>query len=72
MANLTFTVNVNDVNQAPTCTESSKAALVSVQDDVNHVVATLTCSDPDVDTQFRTLTYTLQGAPATIGIVVLG
>ena len=59
--NVTFTLKINDTNQSPTCTELSKSVTASVQDDVDHVVTTLSCIDPDFNPQFSTLTYTLEG-----------
>lgn len=61
--NITFTINVNDTNEPPTCTELMKSTTASVQDDVDYVVTTLSCTDPDFTPVFSTLSYSIEGNP---------
>ena len=60
-AKATLNVKVNDVNEAPTCSESvvtlNKTLLVTE----DKVVTRLTCTDPDYEKSYKITKYKLDG-----------
>lgn len=60
-------MKVLDVNNQPTCTSPVNVDSISVKSARDAVVATLFCNDPDVDSTFKTLTYTLEGDASVTG-----
>ena len=59
--NIQIIVEVQDENDAPTCKSSEINIQAFATDKTDKVLDTLICSDPDTNTNFKTLSYTLEG-----------
>ncbi|XP_071115253.1 uncharacterized protein [Haliotis cracherodii] len=60
-ASVVYTVDILDVNEAPTCSVSSLIFNMGLVTDVDTVMDTLSCSDPDYDANKTKTVYTMEG-----------
>ena len=62
-------ITVTDVNEKPICDKKDINTSATVRDAIDYVVTILSCTDDDFSQSFKTLEYSLDGDPNTIGKV---
>ena len=55
-------ITVSDENEEPTCDIAVSEVTIDVDDRVGEDVLTFSCSDPDIVTEYRQLSYALTGS----------
>ncbi|XP_067675273.1 uncharacterized protein [Haliotis asinina] len=73
-----YTLDIIDINEAPTCDDSSLTFNISLVTEVGTTMTTLTCTDPDYDANNTMTVYTIEGADqeffniSSSGVITLG